>query len=311
MAFERQYGLVNRPTATLPAVAYLSGHRCLLGHRCAHMEVLALDPAAAVEGRCPAIGAALANPPTKPTGRTERSDTRPGTQPRVPFFAAVQNAESVTSGWTASSAGTAKTDWRAASRHGYIRSVGGRRGLTIVLISALVFSVGGGALALGEEHDYRARAYVIQVPAALGPERGVELARSERVLDQAIALADVEGVDARELWRHSMAESTSRLDIALTVEADRPQQAISLATAYAKAVRRSIPNDEGLPTRGVGARRAEGGLGPLRWPLIGALVGLVVGAALAIIRDGLRRGSAPAPRPASAPNPRARGATRG
>jgi hypothetical protein len=189
--------------------------------------------------------------------------------------------------------------------------VGGRRGLTIVLISALVFAVGGGALALGEEREYRARAYVIQVPAALGPERGVELARSERVLRQAIALAGVEGVDVRELRRRSTAESTSRLDIALTVEADRPQQAISLATAYAKAVRRGIPDDEGLPTRGVGARRAEGGLGPLRWPLIGTLVGLVVGAALAIVGDGLRRGSAQAPRRASPPYARARRVTRG
>jgi hypothetical protein len=189
--------------------------------------------------------------------------------------------------------------------------VGARRGLTIVLASTLIFAAGGALLALGEGRYHRARAYVIQVPAALGPERGVELARSERVIRQAISLADVEGVDVREFRRRSSAESTSRLDIALTVEAKRPQQAVSLATAYAKAVKRSIPNDEGLPTRGVGARRAEGGLGPLRWPLIGALIGLVVGVALAIVSDGLRRGSAPAPRPASAPYPRARRVTRG
>jgi hypothetical protein len=189
--------------------------------------------------------------------------------------------------------------------------VGARRGLTIVLISALVFAVGGGALTLGEKRDYRARAYVIQVPAALGPARGVELARSEQVLRQAIALAGVEGVDSRELRRRSAAESTSRLDIAVTVEADRPQQAIELATAYAKAVRRSIPDDQGLPTRGVGARRAEGGLGPFRWPLIGALVGLLVGAALAIVSDGLRCGSAPGPGRASRPYARARRVIRG
>jgi hypothetical protein len=189
--------------------------------------------------------------------------------------------------------------------------VRGRRGLTIVLASVLVFAAGAGVFALGEERDYRARAYVIQVPAALGPERGVELARSERVLRHALALADVNGVELRELRRRSSAESTSRLDIAVTVEADRAQQAVSLATAYAKAVRRGIPSDEGLPTRGVGARRAEGGLGPLRWPLVGALVGLVVGAALAIVSDGLRRGSAPGPRHASRSYAGARRATRG
>jgi hypothetical protein len=189
--------------------------------------------------------------------------------------------------------------------------VAGRRGLTIVVVSVLVFAAAGGALALGERREYRARAYVIQVPAALGPQRGVELARSELVLRQTIALAGVEGIDAAELRRRSTAESTSRLDVALTVEADRPQEAVSLATAYAKAVRRSIPDDEGLPTRGVGARRAEGGLGPLRWPLIGALVGLLVGAALAIVSDGLRRGSAPGPRRASRSDARARRVIRG
>lgn len=187
----------------------------------------------------------------------------------------------------------------------------GRRGVTIVLASVLVLAAAGGALALGQQREYRARAYVIQVPAALGPQRGVEMARSEPVLHQAIELAGVEGVDPAELRRRSSAESTSRLDIAVTVEADHPQQAIELATAYAKAVRRSIPDDEGLPTRGVGARRAEGGLGPLRWPLIGVLTGLVVGVALAILSDGLRCGSAPAPRRASPPYARARGVTRG
>jgi hypothetical protein len=180
-----------------------------------------------------------------------------------------------------------------------------------MLVTTLVFAVGAGALALGSERAYRARAYVIQVPAALGPERGVALARSEPVLRHAIVLSGVEGVDARELWRRSGAESTSRLDIALTVGADRASDAIALATGYAKAVRRAIPDDEGLPTRGVGARRARGGLGPLPWALIGALLGLGVGVALAIVSDGLRRGSVPAARPASAPYARARRVTRG
>jgi hypothetical protein len=189
--------------------------------------------------------------------------------------------------------------------------VGGRRGLTIVLVTTLVFAAGAGALALARERDYRARAYVIQVPAALGPERGVALARSERVLRHAILLSGAQGVDSGELRRRSTAESTSRLDIALTVEADRTQQAIALATAYAKAVRRAIPDDEGLPTRGVGARRAQGGLGPLHWPLIGALLGLGAGVALAIVSEGLRRGSAPAPRPAASSYARGRRVTRG
>jgi hypothetical protein len=164
---------------------------------------------------------------------------------------------------------------------------------------------------VGDGRGYRARAYVIQVPASLGPERGVALARSERVLRHAIALSGVQGTDFRELRRRSSAESTSRLDIALTVEADRPQQAIALATAYAKAVRLAIPDDEGLPTRGRGARRAEAGLGPFRGLLIGALLGVAVGTALAIVTEGLRRGSPPAPRPASAPYARARRVTRG
>jgi hypothetical protein len=138
-------------------------------------------------------------------------------------------------------------------------------------------------LALGEGPDYRARAYVIQVPAALGPERGVDLARSDRVLRQAIALSGVKGLHTRELRRRSNAESTSRLDISVTVEADHPEQAIRLATSYAKAVRRAIRDDEGLPTRGRGARRAEGGLAPFRWPLVGALLGLAVGVAIALV----------------------------
>jgi hypothetical protein len=103
----------------------------------------------------------------------------------------------------------------------------------------------------------------------------------------------------------------SRLDIALTVEADRPQPAIALATAYAKAVRRAIPDDEGLPTRGRGAGRAEGGLGPFRWPLIGALLGLGLNVALAIVGEGLRRGSARAPRRAGSSCARARRVTQG
>jgi hypothetical protein len=189
---------------------------------------------------------------------------------------------------------------------GKVEAMGGRGTLVIVLASAIVFAAVGAAFALGQERSYRARAFVIQVPAALGKGRAVELARSDRVLRQALELADADGITIGELRRHSQAESTSRLDIALTVEAGSPDLAIRLATGYAKAVRREIPDDEGLPTRGVGARRAQGELGPVGWGLIGSLIGAGVGFALAVVRDGLRRGSARAPGPASAPSPHAR-----
>ena len=184
--------------------------------------------------------------------------------------------------------------------------MGGRRGLTIVLVTTLLLAAGAVALAVGDERKYRARAYVIQVPAALGPERGVALARSDATLRKAITLSGVEGIGLGEFRERSKAESTSRLDIALTMEADRPEQAVALATAYAKAVRRAIPDDRGLPTRGLGARRAQGGLGPLHWLLIGALVGLGVGVALAILSEGLRRRSRRAPFRTSSPHARAR-----
>jgi hypothetical protein len=189
--------------------------------------------------------------------------------------------------------------------------VGGGRGPKIVAVSTLMCAAVAAVVAWGTEDDYRARAYVIQVPAALGPERGMELARSESVLRHAILLSGVEGLSVDELRRRSSAESTSRLDIALTAQADRPEQAVRLATAYAKAFRRAIPDDKGLPTRGVGARRAQSELGPAGWGLIGAIVGLGAGSALALLYDGLKRGSAPAPPRASRPYARARRATRG
>jgi hypothetical protein len=187
-----------------------------------------------------------------------------------------------------------------------VEPVGGRRGLTIVAVSTLVFAAGAAVVASATGHAYRARAYVIQVPAALGPERGVELARSGRVLSEAISISGVHGVSVDELRQRSTAESTSRLDVALTAEADSPEQAVELATAYAKAFRRAIPDDEGLPTRGVGARRAQTELGPIGWGFIGGAVGLGVGFALALLYDGFRRPTAPTARPRSAPRPRPR-----
>jgi hypothetical protein len=184
--------------------------------------------------------------------------------------------------------------------------MGGRSAGAIVLACVLVFAGAASVFALVQDRHYRARAFVIQVPAALAGGAGVELARSERVLHQALALSGVEGITAGELRGRSTAETTSRLDVALTVEADTPRKAMLLATSYAKAFRRSIPDDRGLPTRGVGARRAEGELGPGGWAFIGALIGLGVGIAAAVVRDGLSRGSSRAPRRVSAPYPRAR-----
>jgi hypothetical protein len=184
--------------------------------------------------------------------------------------------------------------------------MGGRIAGGIVLASVLVFAGSASVFALAQDRDYRARAFVIQVPAALAGGASVELARSERVLRQALALSGVNDVTAGELRGRSTAETTSRLDVAFTVEADTPETAVVLATSYAKAFRRSIPDDRGLPTRGVGARRAQGELGPLGWGLIGGLIGLAVGVAAAVVRDGLRRGSVRAARPASAPYPRVR-----
>jgi hypothetical protein len=184
--------------------------------------------------------------------------------------------------------------------------MGGRSAGAIVLASVLLFAGGASVFALGQDHVYRARAFVIQVPAALAGGAGVELARSERVLRQALALSGVQDMTAGELRGRSAAETTSRLDVAFTVEADTPKTAMLLATSYAKAFRRAIPDDRGLPTRGVGARRAQSELGPVGWGLIGGLIGLGVGLAAAVVRDGLRSGSRRAPRHLSAPYPRAR-----
>jgi len=183
--------------------------------------------------------------------------------------------------------------------------MGGRSTGVIVLASVLVFAGGGSVLALGQDHDYRARAFVIQVPAALAGGAGVELARSERVLREAVAISGVKEMTTGGLRGRSKAETTSRLDVAFSVQADTPKTAMLLATSYAKAFRRAIPDDRGLPTRGVGARRAQGELGPLGWGLIGGLIGLGLGVAAAVVRDGLRRGSPRAPRRVSPPFPHA------
>jgi hypothetical protein len=63
---------------------------------------------------------------------------------------------------------------------------------------------------------------------------------------------------------------------------------MALATAYAKAFRRAIPDDEGLSVRGRGARRVESELGITGRALFGALLGAGLGTAVAVVRDGIR-----------------------
>jgi hypothetical protein len=161
--------------------------------------------------------------------------------------------------------------------------------VALILSCTVLFALGGALFGLGGEREYRARSYVIRVPAELARAGGVELARSEPVLREAIALSGVRDVDANWLRRHSTAEVTSRLDLTFTVEADRPEDAMAVATGYAKAFRRSIPDDKGLPVLGRGAHRVQGEPGLTTWVLLGALLGVGVGAALAVVRDGIRR----------------------
>ena len=186
-----------------------------------------------------------------------------------------------------------------------------KRTLVIVLGCLLLFGAAGAAYGLAGAERYRARAFVIQVPAALAGDPAIRLARSDPVLRRTLVLAGVDDLSPAELRRGSKAEITSRLDVAFTVEASRPDTAVRLATGYARAFRQAIPDDRGLPTRGIGARAAEGELGPVGWGLIGAMAGLGVGVALALLIDGLSRGSGRAPRRSSRRDARARRATRG
>lgn len=183
----------------------------------------------------------------------------------------------------------------------------GRSGLGIVLACVLLFGSAGALLTTGSPREYRARAFVIQVPAALSGGAGLGLARSDGVLRDALALSGTREFTVGELRRRSSAETTSRLDVALTVEADTPERAMLLATSYAKAFKRAIPDDHGLPTRGVGARRAQSERGPLGWALVAGLIGLGVGVAVVLVRDGLTREAARASARASPPCADARG----
>jgi hypothetical protein len=160
--------------------------------------------------------------------------------------------------------------------------------MAVMLACALVFAAGAGLIASRGEQDYRARAFVIQVPSYLGNERGLALARSDRVLRRAIELSGVAGVSVSGLRSSSKAEITSRLDLAFTVEAARADHAAALSAGYARAFRSAIPDDMGLPVRGVRAGVPERELGPAGWAVLGAFVGLGVGGALTLLRRGIR-----------------------
>jgi hypothetical protein len=172
--------------------------------------------------------------------------------------------------------------------------------LRIVIGCALLCALVAGGLAVAGGRDYRARSFVIRVPPDYTGERGLQLARSDRVLRRALVLAGETEQTPAWLRERTGAELTSRLDLSFTVNSDDREQSAALATAYAKAFRREIPTTPGLATRGRGARDAQPGLGPLGWALLGGAAGLWIGGALAILRAGLaaRSGSAPAPRPA-------------
>ncbi len=164
----------------------------------------------------------------------------------------------------------------------------------IALLCALVGALAGVGFALAQERDYTARAFVIRVPPLDGRDSVLARARSDAILERALELSTVPAAGGLAWLRdHSEAELTGRLDLALSVRAGDREQAMELATAYAKAVKRSFPVEPGLNTRGRGARSAQLERGPLAWGLIGAAAGLWIGAALAIV---IRRGSARATR---------------
>ena len=175
--------------------------------------------------------------------------------------------------------------------------------MRLVIACTLIGALAAAGIAATQERDYRARAFVIQVPSDMGGEGGLELARSERVLEHAIELSGVTGTSTAWLRGHSRAEITSRLDLAFTVEAPDADTAAALATGYAKAFRRAIPDDRGLPVRGRGAGSAQPELGPVGWGALGGLAGLGIGIALMLIRNGIRSGSGQEPRRASAACP--------
>jgi hypothetical protein len=145
--------------------------------------------------------------------------------------------------------------------------------VAFTLLGALV----AGALAGAAGREYRAHAYVIRVPPAYSNTAGLALARAKAP--------------------RAKVQLTGRGDFAITVRASSEGEAVTLATGYAKAIKRSLRRVPGLATRGRGARHAARELGPLGWALLGGFAGLWLGVAAEIVRSGSGR----APRRAGAP----------
>ena len=170
---------------------------------------------------------------------------------------------------------------------------GGHGALTLQLRLIAAFALAGALIAAGAaaatgDRDYRARAYVIRVPPKSGGAAGLARARDEA-------------------GPRTRVQLTGRGDFAITARAHSRTEAMAAATAADKAIRRSLPAQPGLFTRGRGAHRADRGLGPAGWALFGAGGGLWLGVAAAIVRSGSGR----APRRALPPCPPGRPATRG
>jgi hypothetical protein len=178
--------------------------------------------------------------------------------------------------------------------------------LRLIAVFALAGALLGVAGSLAREPVYSARSYVVKVPPAHGTKAGLKLTRSDRLLARALKLA---GSRRSPDWlrRHSDVGLTGRLDFAIEARAADRGEAIALATAYARAIRRSLPRQPGLATLGRGARTAARPMGTVGWGLLGAAGGLWLGAAAAILRTGSGRG----PRRASPPCAPASGATPG
>ncbi len=164
--------------------------------------------------------------------------------------------------------------------------------LRTLAVFAMIGALVAGGFAAGRERDYRAHAYVIKVPPAYGDKHGLAFARGERVLARVGAARSVAW-----LRRHTRVQLTGRRDFAISVRAPSETEAVTLATAYAKALKRSLRRVPGLVTQGRAAHRARLAPSPFVWALLGAVGGLWIGAAVAIVRSGSGR----APRRASAP----------
>ena len=125
--------------------------------------------------------------------------------------------------------------------------------LRVIACFAIIGAFAAGGVAATRPRDYRAHAYVIKVPPSYGNEDGLALARSERVLDRVAS-----GRSVGWLRRHSRVQLTGRRDFAISVRAPGETEAVALATAYAKALKRAATSARPRHPR---ARRAAGAAG--------------------------------------------------